>query len=596
MIWIGVLGIMHRKNKSQAVFLIFLVWLVYTISYLGKLNYSANITQIIEFYDITKAQAGVVPAFFFFSYGIGQVVNGLFCKKYNIKWMVFISLFISASINLVIAVSSDFSIMKWLWLINGFALSILWPTLVRLLAEVLPQKKLATSSVVMGATVASGTLLVYGLSSIFAMFNTFKLSFYAAGFSVILVAILWLFFYNKAVKNAKKEKDQEEPEMQTKQEVVDQQHQEVGQRKLLLTSIYILCFYAIGVNLIKDGLTTWVPSILKEEFFMSDSLSILLTLFLPVLAVFGNTYALRMHKKIPDYVTHCVVAFAMIAVLVGVIIGSLTLELVSFMLVGLVAANFLASSLNSLLTSFFPLFMRGKVNSGLFAGVINGFCYLGSAISSYGLGAIADHFGWTSVFWVLIGFCFVTFLLWGGYIYLKGRFGKTKLDTTKIVDEIENIVFQWAKQHNFKKYGRTFNRVVDQDITQVIHFQNGCPEKGVSGVLWINLGIRVPECADFPNEQKKYYKEYDCNIRCRLDEYIEKKDNPYDLRENPQNIANDIIKKLDDMILPVFDVLSSRQSIIENLKKYSEFNSFRNHLADEDIELIMKHLKKRPKV
>lgn len=172
-------------------------------------------------------------------------------------------------------------------------------------------------------------------------------------------------------------------------------------------------------------------------------------------------------------------------------------------------------------------------------------------------------------------------------------FRKKKLDTTKIVDEIESTVFQWAKQYGFKKYGRTFNRIVDQDIVQVIHFQNGCPEKGVYGVLWVNLGIRVPECASFPNEQKKYYKEYECNIRCRLDEYIDHMDNPYNLRENPQKIAGDIIEKLSRAILPIFDALSSRERIIKDLKNYPAFNSFRNHLVDRDIDTIQSNLNKR---
>ena len=90
------------KKKSGAAFLIFLTWLVYACSYLGKVNYSANIVQIIDYFGITKAEAGIVPTFFFFSYGIGQVVNGLLCKKYNLKWMIFSGLLLSATINLVV--------------------------------------------------------------------------------------------------------------------------------------------------------------------------------------------------------------------------------------------------------------------------------------------------------------------------------------------------------------------------------------------------------------------------------------------------------------------------------------------------------------
>ena len=399
------------EKRSDAWLLIFLTWIVYATSYLGKVNYSANIAPIIDFYGITKAQAGTAPTFFFFAYGAGQVVNGLLCKKYNLKWMIFFSLVISASINFIVAVTTEFAIIKWLWLVNGFILSILWPSLIRLLSEALPQKLIGISSVVMGTTVATGTLVIYALSSLFAAFNKFKLSFSTAAVAMFLVAFLWLFLYNKSVFNAKKEKTEDE-NTEKATEYMFVKNDNAHNKRTFFISVGIICFYAVGVNLIKDGLTTWVPSILKDEFSMSDSLSILLTLFLPILSIFGNAFALFLHKKIPEYINHCVAVFSFMSLFIGLIIGSLKFEIVFIMLIGLIVVNFFASSLNSLITSIFPMFMRGKVNSGLFAGVLNGFCYLGSTISSYGLGVIADNFGWTYVFWTLLSFCVMTVIVW----------------------------------------------------------------------------------------------------------------------------------------------------------------------------------------
>ena len=412
-------------NKKTGTFLlIFLGWLVYAVSYFGKVNYSANITQVIEYYGVTKAQAGIAPTFFFFAYGIGQVFNGLFCKRYNIKFTVFISLAISAIINLTIAVTSSFWIIKWLWMINGFALSILWPTLVRLLAEVLPKKDLEKSSVVMGTTVATGTLIIYGLSSIFVAFDNFKLAFYTASFSAIIVAVIWLILYKNAVQNAKFEKIAEDKNTeQTCKEINQEKKREISGKRIFYIAFCILCFCAIGVNLIKDGLTTWVPSILKEEFNVTDSISILLTLFLPILAVFGNLCAIKVHNKIPDYISHCATIFAVILVFIGIIIGSLKFEIAILMLVGLILVNFFASSLNSLITSIFPMFMREYVNSGMCAGILNGFCYIGSTISSYGLGVIADNFGWVSVFYVLAAFCVAVCVVYAVYKLIK-KFSK----------------------------------------------------------------------------------------------------------------------------------------------------------------------------
>ena len=407
------------KASDGAHLLIFLAWLLYTVSYLGKLNYSANITQIVDYYQISKAQAGIVPSFFFFAYGIGQVVNGLLCKKYNIKWMIFFSLFVSAVINLIVALTPDFEIIKWLWMINGFMLSILWPTLVRLLTGALPQKDLGKSSVIMGTTVAVGTLVIYGLSSVFAIFDMFKLSFYTASFLDLAVAVLWIILYKKAFKCACEEKEKEGISHNIEYKKEKSIENGMAGKSVIYITICVLCLYAVIVNLTKDGLTTWVPSILKENFAMSDSVSILLTLTLPIVAIFGNLIALKMHKFIPDYITQCFVVFIIIGGIVGVIIAGISRTQIIFTLIGLMLVNFMASSLNSLITSIFPMFMREKVNSGLFAGILNGFCYVGSTISSYGLGLIADNFSWISVFWLLIGCCFFAGIVWCVYICAK---------------------------------------------------------------------------------------------------------------------------------------------------------------------------------
>ena len=413
---------MRNQNKTKnsgATLIIFLCWLVYMVSYLGKVNYSANITHIIDSYNVSKSEAGLVPTFFFFAYGIGQVVNGVLSRKYNAKWTVFTSLAISSVINLMIAVTDNFALLKWLWLINGFVLSMLWPVLISLLAYALPQKDLERSSITMGTTVAIGTVMIYGLSSVYSVIDNYKLAFYTPGIIGILVSIVWLKLFKEALYKSKKEKD-EEIEIVIKEKKDITAEKEGWNKKIFIVSVCALCFCGVGVNLIKDGLTTWVPTILKEEYSMSDSISILLTVFLPVVAVFGNLCALKVHKLIPDYITHCFIVFSLIAIIIGVIIGCLEVKWAILMLVCLIVVNFLASSLNSLITSIYPIFMRGKVDSGFYAGMLNGFCYLGSTISAYGLGYIAEHFGWTAVFYFLIAFCIAVAITWCGYkMYIR---------------------------------------------------------------------------------------------------------------------------------------------------------------------------------
>lgn len=406
-----------KRKKSPADLLIYLCWAAYSISYVGKVNYAANITRIMDFFAVSKAEAGLAQTFFFFAYGIGQVVNGLLSKKYNIKWTVFFSLVSSALLNLVVGITKDFAIVKWLWLVNGFALSMLWPLLVRILSDAIPKKDLDRANVVIGTTVPLGTLIIYALSSVYAIFGTFRLAFYTATVMDLLIALVWIFGYNVAVGRAKQEREKEISEAVAKHKA--DAGEESMQPRLLKIAIVLICVFAIGVNLVKDGLNTWVPSILKEEYTFPDSLAIFLTLFLPLMGVFGTPLAILLHKKLPDYVDNCSVGLAAIGVTVGVIMLSLQAGQVVVMLGGLLVASLFAGTLNSMVSSVFPMNMRNMVNSGMIAGVINGFCYLGSTISSYGLGYIADQSGWMAVFGVLLAFCIFACVCWAVYRVLK---------------------------------------------------------------------------------------------------------------------------------------------------------------------------------
>ena len=85
----------EKKDRKKIYALIGLCWLVYSCSYLGKVNYAANINQVMEYFSVSHAEAGLVSTFMFFSYGIGQFLNGFFCKKYNVRLIIFASLMVS---------------------------------------------------------------------------------------------------------------------------------------------------------------------------------------------------------------------------------------------------------------------------------------------------------------------------------------------------------------------------------------------------------------------------------------------------------------------------------------------------------------------
>ena len=150
------------------------------------------------------------------------------------------------------------------------------------------------------------------------------------------------------------------------------------------------------------------------------------------------------------------------------------------------------------------------------------------------------------------------------------------------VDEIQKSIYTILRQYGFKKHGRTFHRFVDGDVSQVITFQLGQSYLDMNHLLFVNVGIRIPECMTHrftPEENpKKYYKEYECNIRSRLGNVEGKEESCYDLHMAIEPIVEDILRQLRDVVLPVFEILSSRESILDHRREFPNFDLLNDHL------------------
>ena len=149
-----------QQNGTLQAWLIFMCFFAYTVSYVSRYSYNSNIVAIREKYLVDKASAGLVGTFYFFAYGIGQVVNGLLCKRYNKKFCIAASLFVSAAVNAALFFSPAFSAFKWLWLVNGVALSVLWSSLVAILSAHLDGDYLKRGVLLMSMSVAAGAPLL----------------------------------------------------------------------------------------------------------------------------------------------------------------------------------------------------------------------------------------------------------------------------------------------------------------------------------------------------------------------------------------------------------------------------------------------------
>lgn len=154
------------------------------------------------------------------------------------------------------------------------------------------------------------------------------------------------------------------------------------------------------------------------------------------------------------------------------------------------------------------------------------------------------------------------------------------IDFKAQLDTVEKEVFAKIKPLGFKKTGRTFNRRLDDGIIQVINFQSGqypvaehyeIPglRENLYGRFVVNLGVCIERLYkfQFPTKNKKYFKEYECQIRERLGLLLTGQDYWWTITDDNRGITKEIIEGLETKGLEWFSEIDTKDKIISNYGK-----------------------------
>lgn len=402
---------------SRTIRLLFtLCWVAYAASYVGRLNYSSAMAEMIGQGLLTRSQAGAVSMSYFLCYGAGQFVNGYLGDRFSPRWMIFIGLVGAALANLLFPFARSLLLFLILWGLNGYFQAIIWPPVLRILAEMFDPRTGARCCIHISSTIPAGTLAAYLLSAGAIALVGWRGPFWAGSAVMLIAALAWWPLFGRAqartIPRAAWQRAQdpgETPESRQSSASVRSVAATAagpGERPTLLWLVLhcglLLVLVPVVVNgVLKDGVATWVPSYISENFAVTAALSTLLTVALPIANLSGAYIAGWLNRRLGG-------EFLASAVLYG---GSL-LALTALLLCGrwsvwlTVALFALVTSLihgaNTIYTSLMPMHFQRYGAAATAGGFLNGMTYVGSALSVYGIGAMAERWGWnpTILAWV----------------------------------------------------------------------------------------------------------------------------------------------------------------------------------------------------
>ena len=392
---------MRVLNKKNGAFLIFICCLTYSTAYVGRLGYGANLDIIKTAFGASNDAVGIVSSFYFFSYALGQLLNSVLSKYYNPKYVVTAAMIVSALSNLGIGLLPELGAMKYVWLINGIAQSMLWCNLLNVQSKYLSSKHISLCIICMSVTYGIGTLVCYGLSALMAFLGiSWRVTFCTIAGLVFVVGMTYFF----SLRHIEHEFHGKGAEFEEVPVPAASAPAEGEQKKFrLYTGVFcsvlvFAAFGAFGAAFIRDGVVNWLPTILREDFGVEASLSIILTMILPLLSILGAFLVKALKKRVRGNL-FLESAFFLVATLslLGIVFSyparSIAVTVAFFALMYLAIC-----SIVNLTTSIIPFSVRQYGNVGSLSALLDACCYAGSVCSTYGLGVIAEQsFDWAGV-------------------------------------------------------------------------------------------------------------------------------------------------------------------------------------------------------
>ena len=393
------------SGRTTALF-VAVCWMAYSFSYIGRLNFSASMTEMTNSGVLLKSEAGAVTTGFFICYGLGQFLSGWLGDKVPPRYLVFTGLTCSSLINFAISFGPPVALMTVLWSANGLSQALLWAPICRIVSDRVHTSRRQKACTALATTMAGGTLFAYVLSALLISAKGWSASFVCGSVCTLAAALVWIFVTTKIEKDTEKNGEIEEMPVRIDDSGEAVPHDEIPSNfiKLLLVSGLMTLAVASGVQgILKDCMSTWVPTFISDMFEMSPVISILTGSLLPVFGLFGPYLANYIMARTRDELSSLFILF---------VISSVALALLALFgrfsivvsIVALAATYACSLGQNMFIVGTIPMYFHNVGKVSMITGTLNAVSYLSTAVLSWITGALVDGAGWGIVMtlWLIL--------------------------------------------------------------------------------------------------------------------------------------------------------------------------------------------------
>jgi len=369
-----------KADKTLSRRIIFLCSLVYMISYITRSNYSAVISEMVTSTGLAKSALSVALTGSFITYGAGQLISGWFGDRVQPRTLIALGLATTGCMNLLIPVCRDPLQMAVVWCLNGLAQAFMWPPIVKLMFVALTPEDYSRGCVKVSWGSSIGTIVVYLAAPLLILTLGWKSVFTFSGIFGFLGIALWLPFC---------------PKIQLQLKENSRCASRGASIRAVLPALILVMLSIMMQGILRDGVTTWMPSYISETFHLRNEISILAGVILPVFTIFCYSIANYFYLRLKNPVV-CACWIFGTATVASVLLyffcdGSPFLSVaLSAVITGCM------HGVNLMLNGLCPTFFAKNGSVGFYSGLLNSCTYIGSAISAWLIPLASENAGWTA--------------------------------------------------------------------------------------------------------------------------------------------------------------------------------------------------------
>lgn len=368
-----------------------LVWagfFMYVLMMGSKNVFTAEMVSLMDVFKTTKEQTSLAMTYYFITYAIAQFVLTFIMPKLNLRLFLTISSGLSAITTVLMGFAGNIEYLYFLCAINGIFTAGIYSGCMASFSKYLPANLLPYANRIMSIGTAAWGVLSYGIPPLFVGKGLWNAPFIILGVLFLLSVVFFFFVFNEMKKyppiistatSAKTTSTEEEPYMRIKK------------KSGIVKYFIVMLGFSLISNTIHYMVMNWIPSMLNATFNMPQSYSILITLIVPVISVFGSILSINLCQKHTNiFIISAILTSISTIALIPMVFAFDFNVVLSITLIAIFVM--LGTGGRGVFTGILAFKMRTQVNSGSYLAAYNAVASVAAGVIPPLTGKLIDSF------------------------------------------------------------------------------------------------------------------------------------------------------------------------------------------------------------